>query len=860
MPLILRSTALLSFLLVGWNIAPPGNPVYPAVSQRLAVGAMVIVTSPSWAVPVAAVPQAVSPPDAKKLRKQAEQAIAAGNSLDALRFLEACVAAKPNEKACQSLLTATRTKARAELFADYERLPDEDLLGRRALVSQILLAVDRNSTNARAILESIDAKLKDISAKADTYLDELHHSDVFVPIPASLTPYLRYLPNLKRVQSEATVHAAIAEARAKTAAGAYEGAATMLAPYKQDADAGAALEFTKRAAVTSLTQSTDGTAVPRDLSALLDTLGRVRALETLIGTGQADLFRMRLGDQAVALAKRRLPGSAGAPAPLSARVVSEKLPGLAAFPAFPWERLGIGPTGIFYSVGVTNTNGSCPSGIVQQRLADAIRSVVRWPLTYSETLSAGDSPASSKGRLTFELSDLTCEIHTGTKDLGPVNSTYIASYQQVTNPDYVQAQSRLAALQADLNRIKVTNAINPGTGWAAVAGATAELTAQLNVNRAVATLQKIPPFLAVPVKLPYTAYRYRDVKVATATGTLSLSDAMTGFADALPVEVSASFDGEGLRGVMERDAGDLRNSAPSLPDDQHALAEAVAKLASQSQTVARQCGERAFVQRALAEKPGPARALVVAGNLLIARDFGAQPSRLEVFDSIYRQISDVTLESMPSIKLEPSLFSVAAPSPRSPNVEAKRLVAKDARTAMLERSLQSIVTVQVGQALGSGFFVGPDGLVLTNAHVVEGGARIVVRTSGGDTYLAVVAKIASAADLALLKVTGGSRPGLPIGDSDAIDVGNDVIAVGSPLGLQGTVTRGIVSAIRQTPVGRVIQTDAAINAGNSGGPLLTEDGKVVGINTFKVKLENVESLGFAIAINEAKKVFAPLLK
>ena len=101
---------------------------------------------------------------------------------------------------------------------------------------------------------------------------------------------------------------------------------------------------------------------------------------------------------------------------------------------------------------------------------------------------------------------------------------------------------------------------------------------------------------------------------------------------------------------------------------------------------------------------------------------------------------------------------------------------------------------------------------------------------------------------------------MPLGDLEAVDVGTDVVAVGSPLGLQGTVTRGIVSAIRQVDGVKLVQTDASINAGNSGGPLLTEDGKVIGINTLKIREDGVESIGFAVASDEAKTAFSSFLK
>jgi putative serine protease PepD len=123
---------------------------------------------------------------------------------------------------------------------------------------------------------------------------------------------------------------------------------------------------------------------------------------------------------------------------------------------------------------------------------------------------------------------------------------------------------------------------------------------------------------------------------------------------------------------------------------------------------------------------------------------------------------------------------------------------------------------------------------LTNAHVVEGSERIVVKTRNRGSLLATAVEVSPELDLALLELRGASEVPLTLGRSTAVSVGADVLAVGSPLGLTGTVTKGIVSAIRRVGDTTLIQIDAAINLGNRRGPLLHENGTVVGINTLKV--------------------------
>ncbi len=167
---------------------------------------------------------------------------------------------------------------------------------------------------------------------------------------------------------------------------------------------------------------------------------------------------------------------------------------------------------------------------------------------------------------------------------------------------------------------------------------------------------------------------------------------------------------------------------------------------------------------------------------------------------------------------------------------------------------------------GSGFVVADDGYMLTNAHVVEGSKRITVSLSNGRTYKAELVAFDELTDLALLKAaTGKDRlPVAPMGNSASLSSGDWVIAVGCPVGLDFTVTLGIVSNPKRSAFevgaphmkGAFIQTDAALNQGNSGGPLVNEEGKVVGINT--MVRTNTEAIGFAIPINRAQEIYKVL--
>jgi serine protease Do len=165
------------------------------------------------------------------------------------------------------------------------------------------------------------------------------------------------------------------------------------------------------------------------------------------------------------------------------------------------------------------------------------------------------------------------------------------------------------------------------------------------------------------------------------------------------------------------------------------------------------------------------------------------------------------------------------------------------------------------RSLGSGFIISNDGYIFTNNHVVEQADKILVKVSDDKEYEAKIIGTDAKTDIALIKIKPkNSLPVAEIGDSDKVKVGEWVIAIGNPFGLEQTVTAGIVSAkvrvIGAGPYDNFIQTDASINPGNSGGPLFSMDGKVIGINTAIVA--QGQGIGFAIPINMAKSILADL--
>ena len=173
---------------------------------------------------------------------------------------------------------------------------------------------------------------------------------------------------------------------------------------------------------------------------------------------------------------------------------------------------------------------------------------------------------------------------------------------------------------------------------------------------------------------------------------------------------------------------------------------------------------------------------------------------------------------------------------------------------------QPQIPERLEQGTGSGFILSTDGKLLTNAHVIEGADSVNVTLKDGRTFVGEVKGTDPITDVAVIKIDATDLPIAPLGNTDGLSPGQWAIAIGNPLGLDNTVTAGIISALDRssTQVGisdkrvQFIQTDAAINPGNSGGPLLNAQGEVIGMNT--AIRANAQGLGFAIPIETAKRI------
>lgn len=204
-----------------------------------------------------------------------------------------------------------------------------------------------------------------------------------------------------------------------------------------------------------------------------------------------------------------------------------------------------------------------------------------------------------------------------------------------------------------------------------------------------------------------------------------------------------------------------------------------------------------------------------------------------------------------------SLFVLCA----SPTAAAPTALSSLSTAEIAKRTIPAVVQIRGTDAegreiAGSGFFLDGSGLLLTNLHVVSDLRRASVRLANGDIFdRLVIRAFDERRDLALLKIPGFDLPFIECANSDSVQVGDRVALVGNPLDLQGSLTTGVVSGVRVLDEGyRVIQTDAAANPGNSGGPLIDEFGRAVGVLTFKAR--GAENLSFVVPINYARGMLA----
>ena len=599
----------------------------------------------------------------------------------------------------------------------------------------------------------------------------------------------------------------------------------------------------------------EGIAVAKSFSELSAAAERVSAAEPLLGTMRSEELRKNL----FRTIGERLQQVAGIRTltPMTARVLREYVP-VEIATLLPlrddnrWSEVLAGVNGrlpVRLEVRVNTGCGDLPAETVRTGLQLVVPglSFVSTEADFELTATADCAAAITRGE--------------------PVerSSVYQASFQQVVNTDYIQLQTQLDAAQVHLAQVRLKWALNPPQNtWSGVAKGIEEGAAIGAVNSLTGRLRETPPLLQRPIEAPYTFEETPVSKDGIVAIDLELKQVGLNRVTASEIRLRASDAGHNVSGVLPTDTQGNINKPAGLIEDSALFAQALEKDIPTLMGAREVVTQGIFIR--LEELGSTLPPIDALGLLLFARDYAgdALPSKHQ---AVLAPLGKLTVSDLSTLKLsfparetaKPAVSAAKTPPVRIARASQPTSPPKVSRAEMIQSALEAVVTVETDKGSGSGFFVGSGGQLVTNAHVLEGATRIRVRTTRKDVFLASVVRSDSAADLALLRVSGYEGPSLQIAESDDEPVGSDVIAMGSPLGLEGTVTRGIISARRSIAGVAYVQIDAAINPGNSGGPLLTDKGVVIGVNTWKVGANRTESLGFAIAASVVNRVLASYL-
>lgn len=452
----------------------------------------------------------------------------------------------------------------------------------------------------------------------------------------------------------------------------------------------------------------------------------------------------------------------------------------------------------------------------------------------------------------FSIKDITCSsTDVPRQNVQSVNSTYVAGYNQLVNPDYTDITQRLQSAQIDLNRAIYNNSLNPNFGTAFAVG-----MARGKVNNLQAALRKLPPYIQQPITQQYRYEKYEAYRAFQVDATVQLVGKVGAkqFTNETRVTFLSDKRDTGSSGVLPSDTTGARNVEARMPLQETLTNKAIGGFKDELGKSVRDVLGGYFASLAMEKGEGDTERLASAFYL-------ADISEGTRFGSLIKEVQPKAGESLlhGAEGIRPFVASLNLPLSEQAQFSETSSAVAAAPEVVVSKAMEGVVSVETDSGSGSGFFVNSACLVITNAHVVSGAETIIVRNAAKRLNIAEVVAIDDERDLALLRSNARTCTPVPLIDSSKSKIGQDVYAIGSPLGLSGTVTKGIISSLRTTSNGvQLIQLDAALNPGNSGGPLINQSGQVIGVTTFKLK--GFENLNFAVTSNEVRKAFSILLR
>lgn len=445
----------------------------------------------------------------------------------------------------------------------------------------------------------------------------------------------------------------------------------------------------------------------------------------------------------------------------------------------------------------------------------------------------------------LEVKDLRCSgWRVEPRSIEIIPSRFVASTARRDNPRYLELIESLRDQRERVRQLELEAQRNPNAQYAL-------LGAQIGLFGIQRALKRTPAFIEEPLDVPYEFEKYEAAVLGEATAELSVIDAQ-GMKVLARKRVVGSFETSdwGRRGVRPEDSqGHTNLEAKLLRTEEDAARRAWAAFKEELEAEINRGLAGWLLYRAVDAadqgKMAEAAAIMITAppDVLAATD---TPMRMQ-----WKNLMANPLKTPNSLHADILAMRPFAPTeaPTGRDLGASRARASE----MLEGAMDGVVQILTNTASGSGFFIDPNGLILTNHHLIEGASRILVATRKGEAFVAQVLREDPARDLALLRVEKQGNTFLLLSSSHIVRVGDPVYSIGNPNEQSWTVTKGIIGAVRDVAGTRVLQSDAAINPGNSGGPLVLEDGRVVAIVSWKRR--DSEALGFAVAIEEAGRAF-----
>ena len=792
-----------------------------------------------------------------KLYKQARSLTKRGLVYEAVRHLENAAKLRPKSKKFQKALTEAKTQASARALQTAAERATHNLDDSKQWLERSLEHSPENFVAAEK-LKQLNETIKTTQARLDRARTALLRGDTLnAEVELELArQYEARIPTLAPQFSETKHILAITKEANQVIQNWTEHRDTLIAVQDarqlQDRDLESpyvrnSLSTLGDSIVKYAFHSLASTPTPRPIEivsalTLVDTVLSLRPSDAnllMLRAAKVDsLAELLLSSQTY------LPDPSASPA--SARVVSDVLiatrPWLGDHPAHAKLSRAVTPLASLRTTITVDPSPNCLSELNTATIENALR---------NSSSDPGHSIAFQKHiTLNIVISDLTCtKTDIPRSDLQDVNSTYVAGYNQIQNPTYIQLRDELTYSMQELQTATYEYQTNPTFASGLVLGMT-----RGKVNRLRQALAATPPTMEQEIVQQYQYQRFEALRSYAVTSSVGLGTPDGKGWLTKDVSAAAKSRSAGVAGVLPADKSGTTNAEPRVKSIEELAGESMedfqVKLAASIKEIL--AGYFVLVSKN-PDLHGIDRLAAAMHLVDVAGGTSYEASAGEIKATVLQTALAGTSNDLARFRLpkDVSLPEVLAVKTAMPAGHVP--VGQD---SMIGEVLKSVVLIETDTgSRASGFFVSHNCLVVTNQHVIDEAETIVLKTYDRQLLLGQVLTDDKARDLALLTTNANeSCSFLHLGSLRTGRIGEDIFVMGSPLGLSGSVTKGIISGLRTDQDGiEYLQVDAAVNPGNSGGPVIDRKGEVLGVTTFA--LRETEGLNFAVAVSELSHAF-----